>query len=74
MRTNIVLNDALVAQAMQLSGASSKKELIHNALRELVQARKQQAESRQGFIKKYINHPIKLDLFQPLSRDEANAR
>lgn len=40
MRTNIVLDDALVEEAMNLSGAKTKKELISNALRELVTSRK----------------------------------
>ncbi len=40
MRINIVLDDALVKEAMILSGAKSKKELISSALREFVAARK----------------------------------
>lgn len=40
MRTNIVLDDALVEEAMTLSGAKTKKELISTALREFVTARK----------------------------------
>ena len=40
MRTNIVLDDKLVEEAMILSGAKTKKELISNALREFVTARK----------------------------------
>ena len=40
MRTNIVLDDALVEEAMILSGAKTKKEVISNALREFVIARK----------------------------------
>lgn len=40
MRTNIVLDDRLVEEAMILSGAKTKKELISNALREFVTARK----------------------------------
>ncbi len=40
MRTNIVLDDTLVKEAMMLSGAKTKKELISNALREFVTARK----------------------------------
>ena len=40
MRTNIVLDDTLVEEAMILSGAKTKKELISNALREFVTARK----------------------------------
>ncbi len=40
MRTNIVLDDALVKEAMILSGAKTKKEVISNALREFVTTRK----------------------------------
>jgi len=40
MRTNIVLDDKLVEEAMILSGAKTKKDLISNALREFVTARK----------------------------------
>ena len=42
MRTNIVLDDALVAEAMQLSVVKTKKELIHNALKALIILEKQQ--------------------------------
>jgi len=37
MRTNIVLDDELVAEAMRLSGARSKREVVDRALRELVE-------------------------------------
>jgi Arc/MetJ family transcription regulator len=40
MRTNIVLDDALVEEAMTLSGARTKKELISSALHEFIIARK----------------------------------
>jgi Arc/MetJ family transcription regulator len=40
MRTNVVLDDELVRQAFALTGARTKKELIHIALRELVRIRK----------------------------------
>jgi len=36
MRTNIVLDDTLVEEAMQLSGARTKREVVDLALRELV--------------------------------------
>ena len=39
MRTNIVLDDDLVKEAFRLSGARSKKDLVHEALRELVRLR-----------------------------------
>jgi len=40
MRTNIVLDDELVKEAMTLSDVKTKKELISNALREFVMNRK----------------------------------
>lgn len=40
MRTNIELNDELVAEAMQLSGAKTKKEVVDMALRELIRRKK----------------------------------
>jgi len=36
MRTNIVLNDELVAEAMRVTQAQSKKEVVDLALRDLV--------------------------------------
>ena len=40
MRTNIVLDDALVQEALRLSGAKTKKEIISLALKEFVGNRK----------------------------------
>ena len=39
MRTNIVLDDALVKEAFRHSKATTKKDLVHEALRELIRAR-----------------------------------
>ena len=39
MRTNIVLNDELVKKAFKHSTARTKKELVHEALEELVSSR-----------------------------------
>ena len=36
MRTNIVLNDLLVEEAMKLTNIKTKKELVNTALKELV--------------------------------------
>jgi len=36
MRTNIVLNDDLVREAIMLTGITTKRELVEVALRELV--------------------------------------
>jgi Arc/MetJ family transcription regulator len=40
MRANIVLDDSLLKEAMLLSGAKTKKEVISNALEEFVTIRK----------------------------------
>ena len=39
MRTTIVLDEDLVEQARQLTGIKTKKELIHEALRVMIQVR-----------------------------------
>ncbi|MEI9850583.1 MAG: type II toxin-antitoxin system VapB family antitoxin [Sphingomonas sp.] len=41
MRTNIEIDDALMAQAMQASGARTKREAVEIALRGLVQLGRQ---------------------------------
>ena len=41
MRTNIVLDDGLVKEAISLSGARTKREVVDMALRELVARRRQ---------------------------------
>lgn len=43
MRTNIVLNDALVEEAMRLTHARTKKDVVDQALRELVAHHRQRA-------------------------------
>jgi Arc/MetJ family transcription regulator len=40
VRTNIVIDDGLLADAFSVSEARTKKDLIHEALRELVRLRK----------------------------------
>jgi Arc/MetJ family transcription regulator len=40
MRTNIVLDDELVDEAMRLTGIETKRELVDQALRLLVDTRK----------------------------------
>jgi Arc/MetJ family transcription regulator len=40
MRTNIVLDENLVEEGLRLSGAKTRKELVNQALRELVENRK----------------------------------
>jgi Arc/MetJ family transcription regulator len=39
MRTNIVLDDDLVKEAFRHSQARTKKDLVHEALRELIRVR-----------------------------------
>jgi Arc/MetJ family transcription regulator len=39
VRTNIVLDEAMVKKAFRYSGAKSKKELVHQALKEFIDAR-----------------------------------
>ena len=41
MRTNIVIDDELMAEAQRLTGIRTKKGVVHEALRLLVQMRKQ---------------------------------
>lgn len=40
MRTNVVLDESLVDEALKLSNAKTKKQLIHEALKEFVENRK----------------------------------
>jgi Arc/MetJ family transcription regulator len=40
MRTNIVLDDSLVKEALKLSRVKTKKELVNQALKEFVENRK----------------------------------
>lgn len=44
MRTNIVLDDALVQAAMKSSGARTKREVVHLALQRLVAERSAAAQ------------------------------
>lgn len=43
MRTNIVLDDELVAEASRLSGIKTMKELVHEALRVFVAAKRRKS-------------------------------
>lgn len=40
MRTNIVIDDALLEEAFSVSRARTKKDLIHEALRELIRIKR----------------------------------
>lgn len=75
MRTNIVLDDELLNEALKLSGKSSKKEIVNFALQTLVESLRHQSQNRENFIDNYIEQPIKIDgNFSPLSRDEIYER
>ena len=41
MRTNIVIDDDLMTQAMEISGLSTKKAVVEEALKLLIQMRQQ---------------------------------
>lgn len=43
MRTNIVLDDALVEEAFRHTRARTKRDLVHEALRELIRARRRRS-------------------------------
>ena len=40
MRTNIVLDDELLAEAIRVSGIKTKKDVVHEALRVLIASKK----------------------------------
>ena len=40
MRTNVVIDDKLIQEALRLSNLKTKKELIHKALEEFIRDRK----------------------------------
>lgn len=42
MRTNIVIDDSLIADAMRASGSKTKREAVERGLRKLVQLEQQQ--------------------------------
>ena len=74
MRTNIVLDEQLVIEALKLSGKKSKKEVVNFALKNLVKKLKQQSLDSNDFIKNYVDSPIKLETFTPMSRDDIYER
>jgi Arc/MetJ family transcription regulator len=43
MRTNIVLDDDLVDEALEVTGVRTKREVVHIALQELVRSRKKKS-------------------------------
>lgn len=60
MRTNIVLNDELVKKAFKHSTARTKKELVHEALEELISARQRRdLRDLRGKISFAVNYDYK---------------
>jgi Arc/MetJ family transcription regulator len=43
MRTNIVIDDTLIAEAIRVTGASTKKEAVELGLKALIQLKSQEA-------------------------------
>ncbi|MEE9355673.1 MAG: type II toxin-antitoxin system VapB family antitoxin [Methylococcaceae bacterium] len=74
MRTNIVLDDTLVTQALALTGARSKKDVVDLALHQLVDSYKSKGLQKQFFTESYFDKPIRLKDFTPLSRDDIYER
>jgi hypothetical protein len=74
MRTNIVLDDILVDQALSLTGVRSKKEVVNLALTQLIESYRLKGLQRQLFIESYLDQPICLEEFIPLNRDDIYER
>lgn len=74
MRTNIVLDDCLVAEAQELTGATSKKEVIYLALQRLIESEKNKSVGHANFIHSYIDQPVQIEDFTLLRRDESHER
>lgn len=43
MRTNIVIDDKLIAEAMKVTGANTKKEAVELGLKALIQLKRQES-------------------------------
>jgi len=60
MRTNIVIDDELLDEAFSVSSAKTKKDLIHEALREFVLLKKRKdLTDLAGSVKFYRNYDHK---------------
>ena len=46
MRTNIVIDDRLIAEAMKLSGATTKRQAVEDSLRLMVRLKRQERVRR----------------------------
>ena len=80
MRTNIVLDDELVAEGMRLTGAKTKRELVHRALAELVERRRPmdwqdlvgKIQFYEGYDPEELSRPRFLSTFEEPEREEAD--
>ncbi len=65
MRTNIVLDDNLVAEAQRVTGIATKKALVNEALRVLIATRKRKSlldiEGRIRFVEDYDYKALRKD-------------
>lgn len=65
MRTNIVLDDELIGEALKLENVKSKKELIHRALKEFIEVRKRKSlldlKGKINFIENYNYKALRED-------------
>ncbi len=65
MRTNIVLDDALVDEAFRLTGLKTKRELVHEALLTLVRTRRRKSlldlKGRVQFADDYDHKALRVD-------------
>lgn len=63
MRTNLVLDDELVSEAKRLTGIKTKKELVHEALRALISARRRKSlleiRGKVEFSRGYDHKPLR---------------
>ena len=82
MRTNIVIDNALIERAMQLSGLSTKKDVVNRALLEFVQnySRKDLTELEgkivlsDGYDYKNLRGGAKFDIGGHISADRVSER
>ena len=60
MRTNIVIDDGLLEEAFSVSNAKTKKDLIHEALKEFIRLKKRKnLEELAGAVSFYKNYDHK---------------
>ncbi len=59
---------------LELTGTKSKKEVIHLALRKLIESEKNKILDHVNFVATYIDQPVKIEQFTPLQRDVSHER